>query len=216
MPKKSRTSYFTQRGKYFGNLWVVFSLKVNKILRLGSDRQLAHWLLNLEYSPAIKTFNFEPGTKIVSAGGVDHRIDYHVEVIPFEGPAELHTLRVEGFSDNYEQNKQLTKKLNYHYVEFNDENWLPHAPKVFPLLRLSSFLSGGRNAYIPSGLVEAAQLHIKTYRHGSLKSYLSAVRLYDQNLGLLVFCRMVVESKISVSYENSIFELNAQWWLNEK
>jgi hypothetical protein len=216
MPKKSRTSYFTQRGKYFGNLWVVFSLKANKILRLGSDRQLAHWLLNLEYSPAIKTFNFEPGTKIVSAGGVDHRIDYHVEVIPFEGPAELHTLRVEGFSDNYEQNKQLTKKLNYHYVEFNDENWLPHAPKVFPLLRLSSFLSGGRNAYIPSGLVEAAQLHIKTYRHGSLKSYLSAVRLYDQNLGLLVFCRMVVESKISVSCENSIFELNAQWWLNEK
>ena len=195
---------------------MVFSLKANKILRLGSDRQLAHWLLNLEYSPAIKTFNFEPGTKIVSAGGVDHRIDYHVEVIPFEGPAELHTLRVEGFSDNYEQNKQLAKKLNYHYVEFNDENWLPHAPKVFPLLRLSSFLSGGRNAYIPSGLVEAAQLHIKTYRHGSLKSYLSAVRLYDQNLGLLVFCRMVVESKISVSYENSIFELNAQWWLNEK
>jgi hypothetical protein len=42
------------------------------------------------------------------------------------------------------------------------------------------------------------------------------VRLYDQNLGLLVFCRMVVESKISVSCENSIFELNAQWWLNEK
>lgn len=215
MPKKSRTSYFTQRGKHFGNLWVVYSLKVNRALRLGSDRQLAHWLLNLEYSPAVKEFNFEPGSKMVSAGGEDHQIDYHVEVNPIQGPIELHTLRVNGLSDNIAQKKELASRLNYRYVEFNDQDWLPRISQVFPLLRLSSFLSGGRNVYIPEGLMEAAQTHITTFRQGSLKSYLSAVRYYEQNLCLLVFCRLLVGSRISVSFKSSIFELSTQWWLND-
>lgn len=59
MPKTSRTYNFTDRKKSFGNFWLVYSNKTGIILRLTSDRELAHWVLHLEFNPDVKSFTFD-------------------------------------------------------------------------------------------------------------------------------------------------------------
>ncbi|WP_349970019.1 hypothetical protein [Pseudomonas caspiana] len=218
MPKKSKTSYFTTRGKNFGNLWAAYSLKADKVLLLGSDRQLAHWLLNLEFSPDVRSFAFQPGSKILvstSPSSSQYNLDFHFEVLPVQGATELHFLRVNGYSANVAEKIDVALRKKYIYKEFNDDDWAASKWKVFPLLRVSTFLCGGKNTYIPFGLVEEANVHVNTHKYGSLKSYLSGVQNYDRNLCLLVFCRMYAEGKIQVNFDRVFFALDTQWWLNE-
>jgi len=216
MPKKSKTSYFTKRGNYFGNLWATYSTKAGRVLLLGSDRQLAHWLLKLEFSPLIKNFNFEPGSKSLGASSTLGFIDYHVEVQPVNGPIELHFLRVSGFSDNYAEKSSAAESMKYKYVEYNDEHWIADKSKIFTLLRAASFLSAGRHLYVPTGLIEESKRYIHLSKKGNLRAFLSAVYVYDRNLCLLVFCRMYSARLIDVSFEDNFFSLNTWWWLNEE
>jgi hypothetical protein len=216
MSKKSKTSYFTKRGNYFGNLWATYSTKAGRVLLLGSDRQLAHWLLKLEFSPSIENFNFQPGSKAVGASSPLGFVDYHVEVQPVRGPIELHFLRASGFSDNYVEKSSAAESMNYKYIEYNDEHWIADKFKVFSLLRVTSFLSGGRHLYVPVGLIEESKQYICLTKQGNLRAFLSAVHVYDRNLCLLVFCRMYSAGIIDVSFEDNFFSLNTWWWLNEE
>lgn len=214
MPAKSRTAYFTKRGHHFGNLWSVYSLKANQPIQLGSDRQLAHWLLHLEFSPEVLKFKFDAGSKDLTSD-LSLKLDYHFEVIPVEGMPELHYLRTEGHSIDYSKRVQCAALLKYKYIEFNDETWLPQKEKILPLLKVSSFLSGGRDIYISPQLIEEAVSYIAAVRKGRLAGYLSSLSAYDSNLCLLVFCRMYSERKIDVSFDSSFFSRNTLWWVNE-
>jgi hypothetical protein len=214
MSAKSRTAYFTRRGHHFGNLWSVYSLKINQAIQLGSDRQLAHWLLHLEFSSSVVSFQFDTGFKALTSD-MPLKLDYHFEVLPVEGMPELHYLRTEGHSIDYSERVQSAALLKYKYIEFNDESWLPQKRKILPLLKVSSFLNGGRNIYIPPQLIEGAARYIAVARKGGLGGYLSSLSAYDSNLCLLVFCRMYSERKIDVSFESNFFSSNTLWWINE-
>ncbi|MFJ2550102.1 hypothetical protein ACIOVF_27060 [Pseudomonas sp. NPDC087612] len=215
MPKKSKNAYFAKRGVHFGNMWAVYSLKCEQVLLLGSDRQLAHWLLKLEFSPAIKNFSFQPGRKEVSVGAELYQIDYHVEVFPSDGPPELHYLRTEGNSFDYAEKSNRASRIKYRYCEFNDADWAPEKNKILPLLKVSSFLSGGRHAYVPQSLVDKAIVHLEQARQGSLRTYLSALNYYDQNLCLLVFCRLYASGVIAVDFDKVLFDMGTRWWVND-
>jgi hypothetical protein len=214
MPAKSRTAYFTKRGNHFGNLWSVYSLKANQALQLGSDRQLAHWLLWLEFSPAVIDFRFKPDSKFLSFSIPDN-IDYHFEVMPVEGVTELHYIRTEGHSPDYSERVRSAETLRYKYIEFNDESWLAQKGKILSLLKLSSFLSGGRHVYLPPQLISAAIASISIIRKGRLDEYLSSMSIFDSNLSLLAFCRMYSERKLDVSFESNFFSRNTLWWIYE-
>jgi hypothetical protein len=216
MPKKSKTSYFTSRGKYFGNLWATYSYKTGKILRLGSDRQLAHWLLHLEFNPCVVEFGLRPDSKDEYQIGVPESLSYHFIARPKFGPIELHFLRISGVSADFNEKASAAVKFGYSYQEFDDEHWFPHKSKILPLLRVSSFLSGNRNLYIPPGLIETAKQHILIMRQGSLRSFMSAVSSHDKNLCLLVFCQMYAKGFVRVNFETSFFSLETWWWINEE
>lgn len=214
MPAKSRTAYFTKRGNHFGNLWSVYSLKANQALQLGSDRQLAHWLLLLEFSPTVIDFRLKPDSKSLSFSMPDN-IEYHFEVMPVEGVTELHYIRTEGHSSDYSERVQLAEALRYKYIEFNDEDWLEQKGKILSLLKLSSFLSGGRHVYLPPQLISAAITSISIIRKGRLDEYLSSMSTFDSNISLLAFCRMYSERKVDVSFESNFFSRNTLWWIYE-
>lgn len=214
MPTKSRTAYFTKRGKHFGNLWAVYSTKMNQVISLGSDRQLVHWLLYLEFSCDVISFQFNPTFKAVNSDSLD-RLDYHVEVNRREGMVELHYLRVTGRSQNYAEKLRAAEKLKYRYIEFSDEDWAPKMGKLLSLLRLSSFLGGGRHTYIPAGLDQAAMDYVSHSRRGTLQSFLSALSPYDRNLSLLVFCRLYSTCLIDVDFDSNIFNKDTSWWIYE-
>lgn len=214
MPARSRTAYFTKRGNHFGNLWSAYSLKANQVLLLGSDRQLAHWLLQLEFSPSVAKFQFDTSFKSHTCYP-QFKLDYHFEVVPTEGMIELHSLRTEGHSIDYPEKMRVAELLKYKYIEFNDESWLPQKEKILTLLKLSSFLSGGRHIYMPPHLVEAAAKHVSTTRKGRLGGYISSLSAFDSNLCLLAFCRMYSERKIDVDFQSNFFSRNTLWWINE-
>lgn len=217
MPKKNgRTAYFTKRGVHFGNMWAVYSLKAESVLLLGSDRQLAHWLLQLEFSPLIKSFVFQPAYKEYSDETGICQIHYHVEVFPIEGLVELHYIRTTGNSADYSDKVDAANRIRYRYIEFNDEDWERAKFKILPLLRVSSFLNGGRNTYVPQALSEKAIKYLNTARHGTLRTYLSAHSAYDQNLCMLVFCRQFLAGQVEVDFEHAFFDLDTTWWLYEQ
>lgn len=214
MTAKSKTAHFTKRGQHFGNLWSVYSLKANQVIQLGSDRQLAHWLLFLEFSPSVISFSFDAGSKPV-AGHSLSQLDYHFEVMRSEGLPELHYLRLEGHSIDYQERVRLAGLLRYKYIEFNDDDWTPLKSKILPLLRVSSFLSGGRSIYIPPQLKEKADEYVAMVRKGSLGGYLSSLSAFDSNLCLLVFCRMYSERKVDIDFQSNFFSRDTLWWINE-
>jgi len=214
MPAKSRTAYFTKRGKHFGNLWAVYSTKMNQVIRLGSDRQLAHWLLYLEFSCDVISFQFNPTFKSVNSDSLN-RLDYHVEVNRRVGMVELHYLRVAGRSENYAEKLRAAEKMKYSYIEFSDEDWTPKKGKLLSLLRLANFLSGGRNTYIPVGLDQTAMDYVRYSRKGTLQSFLSALSSYNRNLSLLAFCRMYSTCLIDVDFDSNIFSKDTLWWVYE-
>ncbi|MDA7086232.1 hypothetical protein PH586_07545 [Pseudomonas sp. SA3-5] len=214
MSAKSRTAYFTKRGYHFGNLWSVYSLKTNQVIQLGSDRQLAHWLLYLEFSPSVVNFRFDTSSKTLASNMLS-KLDYHFEVMPVEGMPELHYLRTVGHSINYIEKVQSAALIKYKYIEFNDEDWLPQKEKILPLLKVSNFLNGGRHVYISPQLNEDAVGYVVKARKGALGGYLSSLCAFDSNLCLLVFCRMYSERKINVDFESNFFSRNTLWWINE-
>ena len=216
MPKKSKTSYFTKRGNHFGNLWATYREKTEKVLLLGSDRQLAHWLLNLEFSTQVADFSSNFGTEDRRVIDNSMPFDYHFKVIPVEGPVELHFLRITGFSVNYAEKVSAAENLKCRYVEFNDTHWHADKVKILPLLRVSSFLSGGRHLYVPPGMLDAAREYVCSARSGTLREFIDAVRHYEQNLALLVFCRMYAKREICVEFNTNFFAIDTWWFLNEK
>lgn len=214
MPAKSRSSFFTSRGNHFGNLWAVYSTKTSKVLLLGSDRQLAHWLLELEFSPSVASFQFNSSYKSPLCDS-SSRVDYHFEVSPSEGVAQLHFIRTEGYSNDYSQKKIIAESLNYKYIEFNDQCWMPQKQKILPLLKLSSFLSSGRHVFLPPNLLQAASEYVCTAKKGLLGDYISHLSAFDSNLSLLLFCRMYSGRKICADFECTLFSRDTCWWLNE-
>lgn len=214
MPRNSRTSYFTKRGKHFGNLWAVYSCKAKEVLLLSTDRQLAHWLLFLEFSPSIKCFSFKAGS-LDFAQHPDIVLNYHAEVFPVEGENELHYLQVEGRSKDFEEKVLVAKRYKYKYMEFNDEDWMPKRHHILPLLKVASFLAGSRNLYIPDKLQEKSINYVKSLRTGTLRGFLSALSSFDGNLILVVFARLFLQRVISVSYQVSFFSQDTEWVLNE-
>lgn len=214
MPKRSRTSYFTKRGMHFGNLWAVYSFKAEEILLLSTDRQLAHWVLFLEFSPAVKTFSFKTGIKEF-AQNPGFTLNYHAEIVPVEGYNELHYLQVEGHTESFSEKVFVASKYKYNYREFNDEDWVPRRDQILPLLRVASFLAGSRNLYIPSALREKSLRYILTIRSGTLRGFLSALSEFEKNLILVIFTRLFSERLISVDFELCFFSKDTLWRLNE-
>lgn len=214
MPGNGRTSYFTKRGKHFGNLWAVYSCKVEEVLLLSTDRQLAHWLLFLEFSQTIKTFSFKAGS-LDFAQRSELVLNYHVEAVPVEGENELHYLQVEGRSDNFEEKVLVAKQYKYKYREFNDEDWAPRRNHILPLLKVASYLAGSRDLYIPYELKEKSLSYVEAIRAGTLRGFLSALSSFDRNLILVVFAQLFLHRVISVEFQVGFFSQDTEWILNE-
>lgn len=214
MPKRSRTSYFTKRGQHFGNLWAVYSCLVDEVLLLSTDRQLAHWLLFLEFSPSVKTFSFKPGA-IELAQNPKLTLNYHVEVVPVEGNNELHYLQTEGYTEGFSEKILAASRFRYKYREFNDNDWAPRRDHILPLLKVTSFLAGCRKQYIPLALRDNAIKYILRIRSGTLRGFLSAFPEFERNLILVTFARLFLERVIFVDFEFSFFSQDTRWSSNE-
>lgn len=176
MPKKSRIYNFTSRRNTFGNYWLSYSNKTGAILQLASDRELAHWLLNLEFNPAVKFFKFDNfTTKELTESGIPD-LSFRVMMKSSCG-VEYH--RISSVKDDSASlaEKSIANSLwqirHIKYCHYSDADFNARRSWIYPLFRLSGFLTSCKDQYVSPLITEAIGIYIRQLRRGTLQKYLS-------------------------------------------
>lgn len=216
MSSKSKTFTFTSRGKTFRNYWLAYSNKIGEVLNLVSDREIAHWVLNLEFNSNIKSFQFGNFSTELDKLGADAHLKYRVLVHDSNG-FEYQRVTVAKTEKNTCLEKQIDSTLwRERHIRFRhlcDEDFIPAKQKIFPLLRLSGFLSACREQYMPPNLVESCNIYIRTFRHGTLLSYLGSMSAFDQTLCMLHIYRLYNQGVVDMQFDESPFRTSSTWRL---
>ena len=217
MPGKSKTYNFTDRKRSFGNYWRVYSNKVGLILKLISDREVAHWLLNLEFNPNVRSFRFDDFNCDPIANETLSKVKYRVLVTLSSG-LEYHCITVSK-SRNAENNEKLfdaelwqTKKIRFRHI--TDIDLTSRKRQIFPLLKLSAFLTSNKDQYLPPGVIEAVDTYLKQMRRGSIAKYLSDLPDFGRQVLMLQLFRLYNSGAIAMGFEETPFKLTTTWELN--
>ncbi|TYK57854.1 hypothetical protein [Pseudomonas synxantha] len=219
MSVKSVTYNFTSRKRAFGNQWLIYSNKSQSILSLLSDREVAHWVLNLEFCPEIKSFHFDDfeAEMMTVDGKVTTRYRLRVE---FDSRVEFHKISVEKSNANRAQEElfdsHLWRERHVRFKHFSDEDFHYHKQKIFPLLKLSAFLTISRDQYLPPNLVDSAISHVNKFKSGTLLQYLSALTEYSKPSAMLQIYRMYNAGDVVISFEETPFSLDSTWSLRNE
>ncbi|MFC5696229.1 hypothetical protein ACFPU0_11745 [Pseudomonas sp. GCM10022186] len=219
MPKKNRTAYFTKRGLAKGNIWKAYSAKTDKIVVLSSDRELAHWLINLEFNPSVIDFNLGSIVKEIRVDNSIEKIVLSAESFYKEGRPEWQLVRTASGSDTTKETvrldraKQLALTQGCSYREYTDIDLFPQKSKILPLLRVANLLSFGRKFQIPDSLRLVAEKYFSEHRSGTLRSYISATLSYEQSLSLYLFFSEFSKGKIALEFSESPFYKETGWAL---
>jgi hypothetical protein len=219
MAAKSATYNFTSRKRAFGNHWLIYSNKAQCILSLLSDREVAHWALNLEFCSNIKSFQFGDYEVEVELNGEKIFSKYRLRVETNSG-VEYHKISV----NKSEKNKQdaafldngLWREKHIRFRHVTDEELNCQKQKIFPLLKLSAFLTASREQYIPPNLIDSASVYFKSFRKGSLSHYLAALNEYSKATVMLQAYRLYNAGNILIAFEETPFSLDSHWSLSNE
>ncbi|WP_141232729.1 hypothetical protein [Pseudomonas sp. Irchel s3h14] len=219
MSAKSVTYNFTSRKRAFGNHWLIYSNKAKCILSLLSDREVAHWVLNLEFCSNIKSFEFGDYETEIEINGEKIFSKYRLRVETSSG-VEYHKISV----NKSEQNKRdadfldncLWREKHIRFRHVTDEELNCERQKIFPLLKLSAFLTASREQYIPPNLIDSANLYITRFGKGTLLHCLAALNEYSKATVMLQIYRLYNAGKILIAFEETPFSLDSQWRLNNE
>ncbi|WP_146749637.1 MULTISPECIES: hypothetical protein [unclassified Pseudomonas] len=145
---KSRTSYFTNRGLHFGNLWEVYSYKKKQRIQIINDFELCYWLLFLEFEPAIKGFEIRPPGRVV-AHPKPHKLYLNAETSSSNGQGWdlLFNNSDYGGDSRFRDASIAAREYGADVRVVTLEDVVPLKYKVFPLLRVVSCLAIGDNDY---------------------------------------------------------------------
>ncbi|QRY77756.1 hypothetical protein JVX91_19405 [Pseudomonas sp. PDNC002] len=219
MAGHSRTSAFTNRAKTFGNMWRVYSAKCDKSFVLPSDRELAHWILHLEYNPNVLSFDLNPTARSLGDQLHSKQTIFDAEVVLKHGPLEFHEVKMGNFDKQALSNEQIdlqraiAERCNARYLIFNDSDLFPNKIRIMPLLRVAACLSAGRDCYVPSTFLMDAQSYLYSRKAGRLNDFLLEFGNYDIDLILYVFCKEYLEGVVDVEFERSFFSKSTRWVL---
>jgi len=217
MPKKSKTAAFTNRGFAFGNIWKFYSYKAKRVIALRSDRQLAHWLLNIEFNSSIKDFEIGIVERALDDLKPQKTYIFSAVVFPALAPVEWHDIFLQMpqadscHRNECEEKRLLALKHKTIYRVFDDESYIPFKERIFPLLRVSTLLSGGRDIDIPLQLVEKSHSHINEHQSGCLRDFLSALKAYNTTTSLLYFSQLFSSGIIQVEFGDEFFHMKTKW-----
>lgn len=214
MPGKGRTYNFTDRKKAFGNFWLVYSNKTGIILKLTSDRELAHWALNLEFNPDVKSFAFDdfvipadesaflPATKYRAFVQYIHGLEYYRVSVTKSDSAKAEEKLVDSVL-------WRTKHIKFKHI--CDEDLTPMRSLIFPRMRLSAYLTSTKDQYLPAAVCEEALRYFHQVGHGSISRYLLDMNGLSKQMLMLHLYRLYNQGVIALDYEESPFGYDSKW-----
>lgn len=217
MSKHGRVHSFTKRGNVFGNLWKVYSAKSHKDFSLSSDRELAHWILYLEFNPDVISFDLNPSPRSQGATPGAKSTILDAEVVYKGGEIEWHEIKEGSFdkklisTPQIDLQRELAKSAGVTYVIFNDDDFASRSYEIMPLLRVAACLSAGRNSFIlPAIQLEVAD-YFATRVSGTVGEYIDFFKLYSPDVLLYLLCKSFSLGKINVVYKETFFSKRTRW-----
>ncbi|WP_162934994.1 hypothetical protein [Pseudomonas cavernae] len=222
MQKKSKTAAFTERGFAFGNIWKFYSFKAGKIVELRNDRQLAHWLLNIEFDSSIREFEIGKVERALDESKREKIYSFSAIVTPLLSPVEWHDIFLQQPQtgsvqwNECEEKRLLALKHKAIYRLYDDYSYFPRKQKIFPLLKVATLLSSGKNIAIPQQLIEKAHAHINDQQSGYIRDYLSVLNSFSTTTSLLYFSRLFASGEIQVEFDEAFFHMKTKWRKNDQ
>lgn len=211
--KKSKTSYFTNRGLYFGNEWHIYSYKNNKHYRLVSDVELCYWLIFLEFNIDVKTYELHPTARL-SFDPRPEKIAFTAELMLCDGSIEWDLL----FSEINEKSNRLIKlgkKLADHYkvdlriISLNEI--IPVKYKISPLLKVAACLSAGKEISLPFSLISELISFTKEAKQGTFGDIIQNFIEYENSLVQYAIAKLFADGYLKVSYGRNFFAHDTEW-----
>lgn len=220
--KNSRTSYFTKRGNYFGNVWHVYSEKNKASFKLFSDGELAHWLLFLEFNPNIYEFKLNEIGFGVFPNGKTQSAVYSAQVLTKDGSREWRqVVRSESSAEssvcnelNLRQEIALINKVNFRI--YSDADLVPTKYKIMPLLRVAACLAAGKRYALPTCLMVDAYRYIEERQSGSMSEFMSAMSEYEASIACYAFAKLYSDGVIKVDFDKAFFAYSTRWISHDK
>ncbi|MDR0212276.1 MAG: hypothetical protein LBJ33_24330 [Pseudomonas putida] len=217
MKSPSKTYSFTNRAKTFGNMWRVYSYKCDKSFVLHSDRELAHWILFLEFDPDVESFDLNPPSRRLDVGIGQKETTLDAEVVRRNGLIEWHEIKM-GYFDKevystpqIDLQRNIAQKNHVKYVIFNDSDFMPLKSRIMPLLKVEACLAFGRRISTSAMVEHEVGLFFGKGNTGTLGRYLD--KFSDQELErmLYIFSRKFSEGVIDVEFTKSFFSRKNVW-----
>lgn len=145
-PSNALIAQMRNRGSVRSSIWHVYSLKANNDLILESHREVAHWLIYLEFDPSIVAFWKPQGEEFNADQRGGRKVKLDAIATNVEGLIEWHEVKP-GYIDDLEAHeqlkvqKELAQAAGALYRLFDESTRDARHYQVMPLLRLASFVA---------------------------------------------------------------------------
>lgn len=145
-PSNALIAQMRNRGSVRSSIWHVYSLKANNDLILESHREVAHWLVYLEFDSSIVSFWKPRGDEFNADQRGGRKVKLDAIATNAEGLIEWHEVK-SGYIDDLEAHeqlkvqKELARAAGALYRLFDESTRSARHYEVIPLLRLANFVA---------------------------------------------------------------------------
>lgn len=217
-PPNALLSRIRSRRSAKGYLWLVYSHKARSDLVLESNRELAHWLLNIEFNVAAVEFWIPTQAELYGdqCGGRKTRPD--VVVRNSDGMLEWHEVKA-GHLDQADISLQIATQRELsagsgvlHKV-FDDSSRTAREYELMPRLRLMNFIAIGRDQPMVKHIQDVIAGYFMDQNSGTVGELLKAFPTLNPTNVVSALVRTAIEGVIEVDVNVSTPTLHTVWAL---
>lgn len=207
------------RGRKNNNLWLVYSVKMDRDWILPSDRQLIHWLYYLEIQPVVKSFDLVP-PPIISHNDFEVReTELDAVVVNRDGSKEWHEVKSSEIEKTAARSQLLAQsagaaEVATKYVVFTDADLAPYAGICMRWLKAICYAAVLRGQEQIPTLIALTNV-VQDLTSGTIGEIESVLPGFDSIVirGLIV--RMAIEGTLSIDLKSGSFRAATPWRLIE-
>ena len=203
------------RGRSNTNLWLCYSVKIDRDLIFPSDRQFYHWIYFLETNPLVKSFEIEPPIVLSVDAHEARGVELDARVLLRDGRIEWHEVKSSD-SELDAGKSQLQAEATAARIEgvafrtFSDKDLSSHIRESMRWMKVICYASVLRERPL---LVETASLSaaIELLGRGVVQDLLNQCSEYDPELLKGLICRLVILDALRINLRHGSFGAKTTW-----
>ncbi|WPO97536.1 hypothetical protein SFA35_12700 [Pseudomonas sp. HR96] len=208
-----------QRTNTTNNLWLCYSVKLNRDLSLASNNELIYWLADLEVNRNVKSFKFGYNIQIQVNDPKDNFKPIEaIQVILETGCEEIHhitskTGHVDAFSATFQLEEGSVRNITYRAI--TEDYLVIRAKYAARLLRLLPFVAQMRYKKWP--FEEETILNtLKILKSGDIQEVISSTSMSDEMIVVGIVAKFIFQGVIKQkNLSMSDFGRSTWWSLSE-